>query len=66
MSQFLPDPLSKEEFAVLKQIGTAATIRTVPPRIQERLKLLGYATEVLGGLVVTDEGFLRIAMGRKK
>jgi hypothetical protein len=63
MGQFLPDPLTREEFAALKQIGDARKHETIPAKIRERLILIGYAKEVLGGLIVTDEGMLRIVMG---
>ena len=66
MGQFLPDPLTREEFAALKQIGDARKHETIPAKIRERLILIGYAKEVLGGLIVTDEGMLRIVMGNLK
>jgi hypothetical protein len=61
--QFLPDPLTREEFAALKQIGDAMKHETIPAEIRERLILIGYVKEVLGGLIVTDEGMMRIVMG---
>ena len=66
MSQFLPDPLTREEFAALKQIDDAREYETIPVEIQERLILIGYVEEVLGGLIVTHEGMLRIVMGNLK
>ena len=63
MRQFLPDPLTREEFAALKQIDDAREYETIPVEIQERLILIGYVEEVLGGLIVTHEGMLRIVMG---
>jgi len=63
MRQFLPDPLSREEFAALKQIDDAREYETIPVEIQERLILIGYVKEVVGGLIVTHEGMLRIMMG---
>jgi hypothetical protein len=63
MRQFLPDPLTREEFAALKQIDDAMEYGTIPVEIQERLILIGYVKEVLGGLIVTHEGMLRIMMG---
>jgi hypothetical protein len=64
MSQFLPEQLTREEFAALKQIGDARKHGTTPAKIRERLILIGYVKEVLGGLIVTDEGMLRIVMGK--
>jgi hypothetical protein len=66
MRQFLPEPLTREEFAALKQIDDAREYETIPVEIQERLILIGYVEEVLGGLIVTHEGMLRIVMGNLK
>ena len=66
MRRFLPDPLTREEFAALKQIDDAREYETIPVEIQERLILIGYVEEVLGGLIVTHEGMLRIVMGNLK
>jgi hypothetical protein len=66
MRQFLPDPLTREEFAALKQIDDAREYETIPVEIQKRLILIGYVEEVLGGLIVTHEGMLRIVMGNLK
>ena len=63
MRQFLPDPLTREEFAALKQIDDAMEQETIPVEIRERLMLIGYIEEVRGGLIVTDEGMLRVVMG---
>jgi hypothetical protein len=62
MSQFQPEPLTREEFAALKQIDDAGKHGTITAKIRKRLILIGYAKEVLGGLIVTDEGMLRIVM----
>jgi hypothetical protein len=61
MRQFLPDPLTREEFAALKQIDDA-----MEQEIRERLMLIAYVQEVHGGLIVTHEGMLRIVMGNLK
>ena len=63
MRQFLPDLLTREEFAALKQIDDAMEQETIPVEIRERLMLIGYIEEVRGGLIVTHEGMLRIVMG---
>jgi hypothetical protein len=49
----------------LKLVANAPTIRTIPLQTHQRLILLGYATEVLGGLAITDEGLLRIVAGNE-
>ena len=59
-------PITREEFAALKQIDDAREYETIPVEIQERLILIGYVEEVLGGLIVTDEGMLRIVTGNLK
>jgi hypothetical protein len=63
MRQFLPDPLTREEFAALKQIDDAMEFETIPVEIRDRLMLIGYVEEVHGGLIVTHEGMLRIVKG---
>jgi hypothetical protein len=65
MGKTLPEPLTKEEFAVLKRIGYF--LANAPPsnQIQQRLVLLGYAKEILGRLVLTDAGLQKIAEGGK-
>jgi hypothetical protein len=40
--------------------------RHIPYRVQSRLKDIGYAKEVLGGLVLTDDGLQRIAIDRER
>jgi CHASE2 domain-containing sensor protein len=64
MSQFLPEQLTREEFASLKQLAMPESTELPPAKIRERLILIGYVKEVLGGLIVTDEGMLRIVMGK--
>jgi hypothetical protein len=61
MRQFLPDPLTREEFAALKQIDDAGKPGTIPAKFGNMI-LVGYVKEVLAGLIVTDEGMLRIVM----
>jgi hypothetical protein len=67
MGQFLPDPLTREEFAALKQIDDAMEdameYETIPVEIRERLILIGYVEEVHGGPTVTPEGMLQIVIG---
>jgi hypothetical protein len=64
VKQFLPEPITLEEFRSLKQVANAPTIRTIPLQTHQRLILLGYAAEVLGGLAITDEGLLRIVASK--
>jgi len=40
--------------------------RHIPDRVQSRLKDIGYAKEVSGGIVLTDDGFRRIAIDRER
>jgi hypothetical protein len=62
MDQILPPELSAFEFESLRQIAAHPVSHHVPSRVQSRLKDIGYVKEVLGGLVLTDDGSLRIAM----
>jgi hypothetical protein len=55
--------LSDDEFATLKQLSMSFARGTVPLRISNRLKALGYASEVMGNLIITDNGSARLATG---
>jgi hypothetical protein len=44
----------------------AAQVIAAPSRVQSRLKDIGYAKEVLAGLVLTDDGLQRIAIDRER
>jgi hypothetical protein len=43
------------------QIAAHPVTGHIPSRVQSRLKDIGYAKEVLGDLVLTDNGLQRIA-----
>jgi len=62
--KFMPDPLSHEEFEALKQIGVVPVKMQAANQSEKRLVLLGFVEEVLGLLAMTEDGIMRIAMGR--
>lgn len=64
MVKFMPDPLSREEYETLRQIGVVPVKMQVANPSERRLVLLGFAEEVLGLLALTDDGMMRIAMGK--
>jgi hypothetical protein len=64
MVKFMPDPLSREEFETLKQIGVLPVKMEATNQSEKRLVLLGFAEEALGLLALTDDGMMRIAMGK--
>jgi hypothetical protein len=64
MDQILPPELNDLEFQALRQIAAHPATHHVPYPIQTRLKNIGYVKEVLGGLVLTDDGLQRIAMSK--
>ncbi len=64
MVKVMPDPLSHEEFEALKQIGVVPVRMQATNQSERRLVLLGFAEEVLGFLALTDDGAMRIAMGK--
>ena len=64
MDQILPPELNDLEFQALRQIAAHPAAYHVPSTIQSRLKNIGYVKDVLGGLVLTDDGLQRIAMSK--
>ena len=62
MDQILPPKLTDLELLALRKIAEHPATRDIPYRVQSRLKDIGYAKEVLGGLVLTDDGLQRIAI----
>jgi hypothetical protein len=57
MDQILSPKLTDLELEALRQIAVHPATRHIPYRVQSRLKDIGYAKEVLGGLVLTDDGY---------
>jgi hypothetical protein len=64
MDQILPPELNDLEFEALRQLAAHPATRHVPSRIQSRLKDIGYAKEVLGGIVLTKDGLQRVSKGK--
>jgi hypothetical protein len=60
----MPETLTTEEFKALKQIGDARAKGSIPTKNRDRLIEIGYAKEVLGSLVITEDGMLRIVTGK--
>ena len=65
MDQILPPKLTDLEFEALRPVAAHPATRHIPYRVQSRLKDIGYAKEVLGGIVLTDDGLRRIAIDRE-
>jgi hypothetical protein len=66
MDQILPPELTDLELEALRQIAAHPVSHRIPSRVQSRLKDIGYAKEVLGGLILTDDGLQRIAIDRER
>jgi hypothetical protein len=64
MDQIMPPTLSDIELDALRQIAAHPVTRHIPAHIQSRLKDIGYVKEVLGAIVLTDDGLQRIAIGK--
>jgi hypothetical protein len=62
MDQILPPELNDLELEALREIAVHPVSHHAPFRVQSRLKDLGYAKEVLGDVVLTDDGLRRVAM----
>jgi len=61
MDQILPPVLNDFEFEAMRQIAVHPATCHIPSAIKTRLKDIGYAKEVLGRVVLTDDGLQRIA-----
>ena len=48
----------------LRQIAAHPVTLHIPARIRSRLMDIGYTKEVLGAIVLTDDGLQRIATGK--
>jgi|HubBroStandDraft_1064217.scaffolds.fasta_scaffold1906524_1 hypothetical protein len=66
MPQFLPNAITPEELAALRLIAHGPTTRDIDAATRDRLLILGYARVVLGGLALTNEGFLQIAASERR
>jgi hypothetical protein len=66
MDQILPPELTDLELEALREIAVHPATRHIPYRVQSRLKDIGYAKEVLGGLVLTDDGLQRVTIDRER
>ncbi len=64
MDQILPPELSDAELEAMKEIAVHPATHHVALRVQARLKDVGYARDVLGEVVLTEDGLQRIAMNR--
>jgi hypothetical protein len=61
MDQILPPELDDLELEALREIAVHPASHHTPFRVESRLKDIGYAKEVLGDLVLTDDGARRVA-----
>jgi hypothetical protein len=64
VDQILPPELNDLELEALREIAVHPASHHVPFRVESRLKDIGYAKEVLGDLVLTDDGLRRVAVDR--
>jgi hypothetical protein len=66
MDQILPPKLDDMELEALREIAVHPASHHAPLSVQSRLKDIGYAKEVLGDLVLTDDGLQRVKLDGKK
>ena len=64
MDQILPPELNDLEFEALRQLAAHPATCHIPSGIESRLKDIGYAKEVLGGIVLTRDGLQRISQSK--
>lgn len=62
MDQILPPELNDLELEALREIAVHPASHHIPFRVESRLKDIGYARDVLGDLVLTDDGLRRAAV----
>jgi hypothetical protein len=62
MDQILPPELNDLELEALREIAVHPASHHIPFHVESRLKDIGYAKEVLGDLVLTDDGLRRAAV----
>lgn len=60
INMFLPAPLTGMEWLVLKNLSVNANATDLPPDACRRLVLLGHADPFENGLLITEEGLLRL------
>lgn len=56
-------PLSSGEFESLRELSKGLKWQTIPFQHTAKLLRLGYATEAIGGLRITESGQVRVAKG---
>lgn len=56
-------PLSAGEFESLRELSKGLRWQTIPFQHTAKLLRLGYATEAIGGLRITESGQVRVAKG---
>jgi hypothetical protein len=61
MDQILPPELDDLELEALREIAAHPASHNTTSSVEARFKDIGYAKEVLGGLVLTDDGLRRAA-----
>ena len=64
MDQILPPTLNELELDALRQIAAHPVTRHIPAHFRSRLMDIGYTKEVLGAIVLSDDGLQRIATGK--
>jgi hypothetical protein len=64
MDQILPPELNDLEFEAVRHLAARPTTHHILPRIQSRLKDIGYAKEIFGGSILTKDGPHRISEGK--
>jgi hypothetical protein len=57
-------PLTREEFQSLRDVSKRAMQPVIPADHETKLQKLGFIKRELNGLMLTDAGQLRLAMGK--
>ena len=64
MSFTANQPLTPAEFASLKEVSIGLMAKRIPIEHREKLIEMGLIEQKLGGLMLTNEGKMRLAKGK--
>jgi hypothetical protein len=64
MDQIMPPELNDLELEALRRLAVHPGTSFIPYRIHARLRDIGYTRDILGSIVLTEDGWQRVAMSK--